>query len=382
MGSTNGTVDRRLLLYISTGARYTRDMLSGAVEQCSLRREYILRLLQHPSLEHMGRWRKWPPAGILANLHNREMAEAFRAINAPLINVSDWHYEEEVPRFGVDDRAVGRMAADYLLGKGVHNLAFVGADNAEPSLRRQAGFRDAIGSRRIGYHEHAIWGTGVRPMLGQTRDWLRSLPTPIGIFAFSDQAAICLAEEAVLAGFKIPDDGLLLAAQNDDILDQMANPSLSSIELPGREIGRRAAEALLAWIDKGEPPAPVTELPPVRVVERISTERSAVEDADVSKAVSFIQEHVHQGINVDDVLQVVGVSRRTLEKRFKSALGMTPLEEIQRLRVARAKDLLSRSDFSLNEVAVNSGFSSVSRLCIVFKQQTGRTPAQFRRESR
>ena len=61
--------------------------------------------------------------------------------------------------------------------------------------------------------------------------------------------------------------------------------------------------------------------PPAGVVVRFSTKVVASADADVAQAIDFIRDRVHEGITVDDLLNAVPLSRRTLEMRFRATMG-------------------------------------------------------------
>ena len=72
-------------------------------------------------------------------------------------------------------------------------------------------------------------------------------------------------------------------------------------------------------------------------------------------------------------------SRRALERGFKRNIGRTVHQEILRLRLERAKELLDRTEMQLPEIAARCGFSYPSKLSAVFKRETGMTPTDYRR---
>ncbi len=81
---------------------------------------------------------------------------------------------------------------------------------------------------------------------------------------------------------------------------------------------------------------------------------------------------------MDDVAEIVGTSRRTLERRFVSALGDSILGQIQRMRIQRAKHLLAETDLKLSVIAQQCGIRSGARFAAVFKRMTGHRPSVFR----
>jgi LacI family transcriptional regulator len=71
-----------------------------------------------------------------------------------------------------------------------------------------------------------------------------------------------------------------------------------------------------------------------------------------------------------------------LQRRFKQAVGRTLHEEILRVRLARARDLLAETDLPIAVVAERAGFHHQEYLGVVFRQRLATTPARFRRDNR
>jgi LacI family transcriptional regulator len=81
---------------------------------------------------------------------------------------------------------------------------------------------------------------------------------------------------------------------------------------------------------------------------------------------------------VEDVVRQSGKSRRTLENRFTRAVGRSLHEEINRLRIERAKQLLTDTDWTIERVAEACGFAASKRLYEAFMREEGTTPNSFR----
>jgi LacI family transcriptional regulator len=131
-----------------------------------------------------------------------------------------------------------------------------------------------------------------------------------------------------------------------------------------------------------KPPGQSLLLPPLGVVTRQSSDLLAIADPDVTAAVRFIREHGHTPVRVTDVLRVVSVGRRTLERRFRAVLRRGLWEEIRRVRMEHAKRLLAETDRPMSAVADGSGFPNAKELSAVFRQETGLTPTAYRRRFR
>ena len=81
-------------------------------------------------------------------------------------------------------------------------------------------------------------------------------------------------------------------------------------------------------------------IPPTHVVARQSTDVVAVTDPNVSKAISYIRHNYFLPIGVSDIAAHAGVSRRTLERRFRQWMPHSPEAELMKVRLERAMELL------------------------------------------
>ena len=156
----------------------------------------------------------------------------------------------------------------------------------------------------------------------------------------------------------------------------------STAPIPAERIGYEAAALLDRLLAGARPPQQPLLLPPTRLVTRQSSDVVALDDADVAAALRIMRAHAHLPLCVADVLREVPVSRRALERRFRRALHRGLGDEIRRVHVERAKDLLASTELPVANVAERSGFSSSSHLCVVFRRDTGQTPTEFRRQVR
>jgi LacI family transcriptional regulator len=275
-----------------------------------------------------------------------------------------------------------------LLERGVRQFGFVGYAKHDFSVKREAGFREIVesaGLKLAAYLERTRLAqdpTGVWRWNQPLMDWLTSLSKPVGLLASNDVQASQVSECCRQLKLLVPDHLAIVGVDNDDVLCDLSRPSLSSVALPGERIGYEASKLLDEWLAGSPPAKTLIVLPPTGVKVRQSSDLFAVADADVSAAVGFIQRHAHEVIRVDDVLRHVPIARRALERRFRKSLDRSISEEIRRVHLERSKHLLSDTKLPVADIAHMSGFSDGRQLSILFRQATGMTPTEFRRQFR
>jgi LacI family transcriptional regulator len=169
---------------------------------------------------------------------------------------------------------------------------------------------------------------------------------------------------------------------NTELLCEKMSPSLTSVEMGFERVGREAARLLDRLMDGRPAPARPVAVPPVGVVARLSTNAFAVDDPVVSRALRLIAGGACRGMRVYDVVAALPTTGRSLERRFCRVLGRTIRDEITRVRIERAKRLLSETDAPLKSVAAACGFSRPEILAKLFRQEEGEPPGAFRRARR
>jgi LacI family transcriptional regulator len=319
-----------------------------------------------------------------------EARAAARAVHGPVVGVvADYQLTRNkvdvLASVGSDDEQVGELAAAHFLSKGYRHFAFLGTA-AQWSDERCVGFERRLlrDGRTVAKLDHGGppgpnargWGN---PHYGaDVFAWLLQLPRPLAVLACNDLRARELAELCRVRRVRVPDDVAILGVDNDDLQCVLAFPPISSVAVPWRRIGFEAASVLAAALEGRDPPQRDIRVPPQEVAERQSTDTVAITDPDVSAAIRFIRGNAHRPIGVEDVLAVVPTARRSLEKQFKTVLGRSPLDEIRRAHVERAKRLLAQTELSVSTIADNSGFTSAAWFSKTFLDLVGETPSQYR----
>lgn len=100
----------------------------------------------------------------------------------------------------------------------------------------------------------------------------------------------------------------------------------------------------------------------------------------IRPALNYIEEHFAEPLYLDDLCQLVNMSRFHFSRRFKQATGMTLARFITLTRINVAKKMIVEQELTITEIADQTGFCNPHYFGKVFKDCTGMSPLQFRNE--
>jgi len=98
----------------------------------------------------------------------------------------------------------------------------------------------------------------------------------------------------------------------------------------------------------------------------------------IERAKIILKDNLSSQISPADVADEIGVSYSLLRNQFKAITGISMSSYLIRQRLVLAKTMLSSTNKSIQEIADETGFESLSRFCCSFKQHVGMTASQFR----
>ena len=101
-------------------------------------------------------------------------------------------------------------------------------------------------------------------------------------------------------------------------------------------------------------------------------------DEQIIKVQEWLQENYPQEILFNKVAAQFKMSVRSLNRRFKTAANNTPIQYLQKIRIAHGKELLKQSNLSIAEVSYAVGFQDTSYFSSLFKKHAGVTPVEYR----
>lgn len=102
------------------------------------------------------------------------------------------------------------------------------------------------------------------------------------------------------------------------------------------------------------------------------------DDQSICQVQEYIESNLQAKLSVDQLADMVAISRRNFERRFKKATSNSILEYIQRVRIESAKKSLETSGMNVNEVMFNVGYTDIKAFRNTFKKITGLSPIEYR----
>jgi LacI family transcriptional regulator len=382
----------KVALLVETARGYGREVLHGIVRYARLHGPWAFYVTPGDFVQSLPQMEEWGGTGIIARVATPQVAKAILATGLPVI-VLDLSEAQLAPgspwsrmsQLTSDSEGAVRLAVDHVLEKGLRHFGFVGiAGKIWSDLREHAFVREMAeaGYEALAYpcarRRRLPWG---REQAIMSR-WLAGLPKPVGILACNDDRGREVLAACRQARLRVPEEVAVIGIDNDELLCDLSDPPLSSVALGAERAGFEAA-ALLDDLMAGRVKKPQRLVAAaLGVVARRSTDVLVHEDPEVAAALRFIHDRAGQPIRVYDIVSSLGDARRTLEIRFRQALGRSIHEEIQRTRLERARQLLLETDLPLPKVARACGFRSPSYLAAVFHRHLGVTPVKYRANNR
>lgn len=314
----------------------------------------------------------WRGDGVIAQVQSEPFANWLTHFRVPVIDVNGSMTGLPFPQVLPDNAAAGALAAGHLLERGYRHFAVVGDSHYRFSDERRDAFEAAVAAAGA----RCDYADVNDPAL---REWAARLPRPAGVFGCTDGWARRFMEACPL---RVPDEAAVIGVDDDELETTLARPPLTSVALPVEEIGYRAARTLHAMLQRRTPVERVERIAPSGITARASTDADAADDPLVAAALRLMRETFAANASVQRFAAALGVSRRTLERRFREVRGRTVLEDLHRIRLARAERMLATTDVPVEQIGRLCGFRSPNRFAILFRRAYGTTPSAHRLATR
>ncbi len=372
-------------ILVETANAYSRGIVEGIsryiFENGPWNIYYEERALDSPSPT----WLKtWHGDGIIVRSRNPKLTQLALQTGASVVDLGE-NRIPGVPTIYPDYDGCSRLAVEHLKQREFRHFAYLGIAGRNFSQRRMAAFKNyARDSESVSVLEMAQRDLTKSPF--QTNhglgDWLQKLPKPCGLMVCYDLLGIYVIQACLASSIRIPEDIAVVGVNNDEIQCLMTPIPLSSVVQDTNRAGREAAALLQSLMDGAAPPETPKIIPPLYVEARQSTDTMAVQDSLVKNALVIIRERGCLGITVQEIVEELSVSRRLLERRFTQTLNHSIHDEIRRVQMNRAWELLRGSSLTLDTIARRIGFSAASHFSAAFKDFYNRRPGEVREASR
>ncbi len=322
--------------------------------------------------------------GLIMPVTTEAQRDEVLKLGIPTVSIAGNLTDTGFPVVTADHEKIGRMAAEFFLKRGFEFMAFCGISDRYYSPRRGNGFTQTLQKAGIRCYMHEKSAPTARR--NRTSDqkqrlaqWLVSLPKPCGLFVCDDLQAVELLDAARQVGVRVPDEVAVLSVDNDELSCNLSDPPLSSIDHGTQQIGYQAGN-LLDRMLRGESVSlkPVV-VPPTTIVLRRSTDVYPQSDPHINRALAFMQDNLTRRIQVEDIVEASGVSRRLLENAFRKVIHRSILDEYHRLQIEMIMHLLRDTTIPLKQIAMQMGFNNVYYFNAFFKRTVGIPPGKYRK---
>lgn len=380
----------KIVLLIPASRGFERTLLSGIAKYAKCNGPWVFYmdlpdyLMERPIKKKLDWLKDIGADGIIARIPSSYTVEDLIQSKLPFIFTSIHKSLNDLPCILPDCEGMATMGAEYFLAKGFKNFAFCGFENNHWCSERGRFFGDVL--RRQGLESHYFYEKSGQLQKtwqkeeGTMTEWLLSLPKPIGILTSNDDMGRHVLQACRIAGLMVPEEAAVLGADNDSLVCELSEPSLSSIAYNFEGSGYKAAELLHKMI-KNEPLSEMNiVVKPTHIVTRQSTDILAINDASLAKALNFIQKNFKEPIKVTDVARASAVSIRILQNKFRVLLGRTPHDEITRVRIEHAAMMLTETTQSISTIAYALGFDEVKYFTRLFSKAKGTSPVAYRKQ--
>lgn len=336
-------------------------------------------------IEGVVEWAKnWKANAIIGRFENTDDVALFGRNGITAVAQDFKQRRSDIPNITSDYRQTGRMAAEFFLQRGFRSFAFFGYKDTIWSDERCEGYHDAIDEAGFGHAFHAYIDQPLDTLwyydTTHLADWLRTLPPHTALFCCDDNQGNKITEACKVSGIGIPDHLAVLGVDNDAMMCELSDPPLSSIDLDIEQGGYDAARLITQLMEHPQDRCPDVVIRATAVVSRASTNTFATDDCYIRQALTYIHDHLGEPIGVDNLVDLLPLSRRLLEIRFKTITGKSIYSYILQNRIDLFARLLTESGRPIKEIAFDMGFNNYGNLSRQFCLLKGCSPKEYRQQ--
>lgn len=377
------------------GYDFALPLFGGAMRYFRRKRTACLRdfLFTEPqNLEDGPPWKGKVDGIILATSFTGGAEEAERWLSrggVPGVSVVSSFVSDKFPSVFTDPRSVAALAFAEFARLRASRLLTIGLTGAVGATLRGEALEELARAKSIPVEHQVIEPLPIEASQQQFDTIVtfvaaahgRSDPGkgPLGVLAINDEMARVVVAAAGSLGLAVPTQVAVVGVDDSPVAFR-ERPTITSVQYPGSEIGYRAAEMVVRLVEgKPSPPSPVRVASP-GIVVRETTGGSSEWPDEVGIALELIRRDALSGKSVGHITGGLPISQRTLQRRFRERIGVSPQDELNRVRLARSRELLRDSSLSVSRIAALVGFSETAAFTKFFHRHTGQSPRAHRND--
>jgi LacI family transcriptional regulator len=381
---------RKIGILIERQRAFGRQLCSGIVKYAHTREDWTLEMLDFDDYARTSHLTKFD--GFIARVINDDIAETFAKTGKPVVDVFEGCTSRPFVKVIQNATRISQLAVRHFILHHFSTFGFFGHEGMAYSDMRRKAFVECLRLHRMGCFIYRTPASAIRNFEYNVMKkekysadseerfiarWVRRLPKPIAVFASHDLRAYQLIKICKGIGISVPSEVAVLGVDDDEILCNFTDPTISSIDPNAYGIGFKAAETLAVLMDGTNCPS-IVRVKPTRLVERKSTAIFPLDPPWLSDALVFIRANVRKRLSASDVYRHVGHSHTVVNDAFRKILKTTVSKEISNSRLNEAYRLVRTTTIPFAEISELSGFASLQYFTRSFTAAYGKCPSQIR----
>lgn len=280
---------------------------------------------------------------------------------------------------GVCPRYLARLIVRHAAGAGYSSLAFLptkGMTSVE--VNQGALLKEYSVKAGLSYWQESV---EERPLGVSLDQWksehpkllnkLKALESRTLVYTFHDWRASTIVDICNELEISMPRQVGVLGRANS-LSTQFGAPAISSISLPYLHMAHKAVEIIESGVIDN------IHLEHGEVVPRESTIDAMAQRSPFTKLAELIRSYGVEGITVDELAQLAGVSRSSLERNYREVHGESPSTALKRVRMQEIERLLKSTNLTINTIAEMVGFASTRSFFTMFEREHAMSPGNWR----
>lgn len=376
----------KILLFIDYSSDFDRKLLLGLVRYAKennagwlFYRLPIYYVTMHGAKGVLEFAKNWGASALIGKWTD-DTINFQKELNIPVVLQNYHHRSTCTSNLTGAYKETGKMAAQFFKKRLFENFAYFGIKGVVWSDERREGYEQEIKCFSGNFFCFEVEGQDKDELRKEIINWLLQLPKPIALFCCDDAHALFISEICKIIGICIPESISLLGVDNDELMCNISDPPISSIELEVEKGGYLLGKLIDKQLKKEYTGSFNIVINPVRIELRQSTEKYNIKDPYVLKVVHYINAHYYSDLSINTLLTHVPLSRRSLEVKFKKIMHISVYQYILKVRCDYLGNLLLTTDRTLRELSIEVGFKDYNNVARTFKKYKRISPNEYRKK--